>query len=206
VISLAAALDDLQLPPALEGALGEFELLFRKWNRSINLSAARTDDELRLQVVDCLHAVPHLRAHPARGRSLRILDVGAGGGLPSVIVALCMPDAHVTALEPVHKKHAFLRTAARELSLANLVPLALRLDAHAHEPADYDAAMSRATFDLPVWLALGLQHVCPGGLVLGFEALARGDLPARATRHPYQLSERSRSVVVLYNHAAAQPA
>jgi len=195
---LAKTLAALTLPAAHEAALHRFAELFQKWNRSINLSAARTESELLDHIVDSLHVVPHLRRASASATAagpLRILDVGAGGGLPAVVAAICLPEAFVTALEPVHKKHAFLRTAARELSLVNLEPLAQRLDDHPLR--DYDVAMSRATFDLRDWLLLGLAAVRPGGTVLGFEAIPRSDLPAGTERHSYALDNKSRAIVVL---------
>jgi 16S rRNA (guanine527-N7)-methyltransferase len=173
-------------------------ILFMKWNRNINLSAARSEDDLELHIIDSLHAIPHLRsasADPSVPSTSRVLDVGAGGGLPAVVAAIALPDLHVTALEPVHKKQAFLRTAARELSLKNLDPLAERLEAHVQR--DYDAAMSRATFDLREWLKLGLSYVRPGGFVLGFEAAQRSNLPAGTRRSPYVLSNKTRSIVTL---------
>jgi 16S rRNA (guanine527-N7)-methyltransferase len=194
---LSTALTALLLPLELEQKLSDFQSLFMKWNRNINLSAARSADELELHIVDSLHAIPHLRAtpDPSVPPIARVLDVGAGGGLPAVIAAIALPAVHVTALEPVHKKQAFLRTAARELSLNNLEPLAERLDAHAL--SDYDAAMSRATFDLREWLELGLAYIRPGGLVLGFEAVKRNDLPPGVRRSPYLLSNKTRAIVTL---------
>lgn len=189
MISLRATLDALSLSPSLQAPLERFVELFLRWNRSINLSAARTAPDLLEHVIDSLHVVPHLAA------AARILDVGAGGGLPSVIAAICLPEAHITALEPVHKKHAFLRTAARELALPNFEPLALRLDAH--PVTDYDVTTSRATFDLRDWLLSGLTHVRDGGIVLGFEAVPRTDLPPDTQRHPYLLDGKSRAIVSL---------
>jgi 16S rRNA (guanine527-N7)-methyltransferase len=196
---LAAALQTLNLPPAIEETIGQFEALFQKWNRRINLSAARTDAELQEHLIDSLQVVPHLRAEEtiasARSAPMRILDVGAGGGFPTVIAAICLPGTHVTTLEPVHKKHAFLRTAARELSLNNLAAHAERVEDHPHH--DYDATMSRATFDLREWLLRGLDLVRPGGLVLGFEAVPRSDLPSGFQRYPYDLGGKSRAIVTL---------
>ena len=198
MIPLADVLQALGLAPALEENINNFMALFQRWNRHINLSAARNDHELRAHVIDSLHVVPHLRAEAAASSSssspMRILDVGAGGGLPAVLVAISLPAAHITAIEPVHKKHAFLRTAARELSLANFEPRAERVEDHP-PPHLYDAALSRATFDLPAWLLLGHDLVRPGGLVLGFEALPRADLPPDTQRHTYHLDGKSRAIV-----------
>src|SRR5262249_23707340 len=92
--------------------------------------------------------------------------------------------------------HAFLRTAARELSLPNLTALAERIEDHAVR--DYDAAMSRATFDLVEWLSTGSRYVTPGGIVLGFEAIERADLPTGIERPPYSLAGKSRALVMFH--------
>jgi 16S rRNA (guanine527-N7)-methyltransferase len=193
---LAIALEALNLEPSLHDKLSDYRQLFLKWNRRINLSAARSEHDLDEHIVDSLHAVPLLHAVAlAPARPLRILDVGAGGGLPGVVVAVCLRNATVVALEPVHKKHAFLRACVRELALPNFDPRAERLEDHPHD--DYDATLSRATFDLREWLVAGRSHVRPGGLVLGFEARPQSDLPHEIKRHPYTLDHKPRAIVTL---------
>jgi 16S rRNA (guanine527-N7)-methyltransferase len=186
--------------------LSAFLDLFEKWNRSINLSAASGRGDLIGHLNDSLHVVPHLRDLGARSPSgspgdasgpaqLRVLDVGSGGGFPVVVAAICLPDVEFTSLEPVHKKHAFIKTAARELKLANLTALAERLEDH--PVRDYDAAMSRATFDLREWLEAGRERVVDGGIVLGFEAVRRDDLPATVERFAYTIDGKPRTIVLL---------
>ena len=202
--ALAESLAALGLPATLEPPLAGFAALFHKWNQRINLSAARSEHELHDHIVDCLHLVPPLRAAASAWpppRPVPVLDVGSGGGLPAVVVAICLPDLHVTALEPIHKKHAFLRTAARELALTGLEPLAERIEAHGRHT--YAAAMSRATLDLRDWLLLGLRHVDPGGVVFGFEAIPRDDLPPGTTRYPYLHLGRPRAIVALSRASSA---
>ncbi len=165
-----------------------FKLLFRKWNASINLSAARSSGEIDEHITDSRQVVSLLRG------AKRVLDVGSGGGFPVVLAAIELPDTEFVALEPVHKKHAFLRTAARELGLANLDAHAARLDGH--DGRDYDVAMSRATFDLRDWLELGTPFVVVGGCVIGFEGVLRNDLPASIERIPYG-REKQRALVRL---------
>lgn len=169
--------------------LSRFNALFLKWNQSINLSAARTAAEIDEHIRDSLNIVPHLRG------ATRVVDVGSGGGFPVVIAAICLPSTSFTALEPVHKKHAFLRTAARELGLVNLEALASRVEDH--DVRDYDAATSRATFDLREWLSLGAELVRPGGTVFGFEATQRDDLPRPFERHTYQLDGKQRAIIAM---------
>jgi 16S rRNA (guanine527-N7)-methyltransferase len=162
--------------------------LFEKWNKSINLSAASSRAEITEHVEDSLHVIEHL------ANRARVLDVGSGGGFPVVIAAIELPDVLFTSLEPVHKKHAFLRTAARELGLANLEARAERLEDH--RVHDYDAAMSRATFDLVEWLNSGREYVSSSGIVIGFEAVPRDDLPPNAKRFPYALAGKQRAIVI----------
>lgn len=182
-------LEQLGLDPTISVRLEAFAALFLRWNSSINLSAARTLAEVAEHIIDSLHVVPLI------GDEDRVLDVGAGGGFPSVVVAICKPDAGVTALEPVHKKHAFLRTAARELQLANLEAFARRIEDH--EAVDYDVAMSRATFDLREWIERGLTRVRVGGRAIGFEGIERSDLPSPFARHSYDLAGKQRAIITV---------
>lgn len=188
-MTFESTLASLSLDRSFDRNLSAFVTLFEKWNKSINLSAASTRAEIVEHVVDSLHVVPYLA-----GRN-RILDVGSGGGFPVVIAAVCLPDSSFTSLEPVHKKHAFLRTAARELDLRNLDPHAIRLDQH--DARDYDAAVSRATFDLVEWLAMARPYLGPNGIAVGFEAVPRPDLPPAAVRHSYTLASKQRAIVVV---------
>jgi 16S rRNA (guanine527-N7)-methyltransferase len=188
-MNIEQALAKLGLPREPVAKLNDFIVLFEKWNKSINLSGASSRGEVLAHLLDSLHVVPLL---PSTGR---VLDVGSGGGFPVAIAAACLPDVQFTSLEPVHKKHAFLRTAARELGLPNLDARAERLDDH--EPRDYDVAMSRATFDLADWLAMGLERVVAGGLVLGFEAVRRDDVPSTVERHAYAIDGKPRTIVAL---------
>jgi 16S rRNA (guanine527-N7)-methyltransferase len=168
--------------------LERFRDLFCKWNERINLSAASSPVDVEEHIRDSLHVIQHLVSHET------VLDVGSGGGLPVVVAAICLPAVQFTALEPVHKKHAFLRTAARELGLANLEAFARRVDDHPDR--DYSAAMSRATFDLREWILRGLELVQPNGVVIGFEATQRDDLPQPFARHAYDLDGKRRAIIV----------
>jgi 16S rRNA (guanine527-N7)-methyltransferase len=174
--------------PRARERLERYVALVAKWNRAIKLFAFANPRELVER-----HLVDGLAAAHKVGPRDRVLDVGAGGGVPSVVVAALRPEAAVVALEPVHKKHAFLMTARRELGLEGYEPRAERLEQYAG--LDFDVAMSRATFGLSEWLALGLERVRPGGLVLGFEGRETVDLPPGATREPYAVVERTRALI-----------
>ncbi|MEZ4359136.1 MAG: 16S rRNA (guanine(527)-N(7))-methyltransferase RsmG [Kofleriaceae bacterium] len=187
---LDRALQDLSASEEVRRQLDAFIELFARWNAKINLSAARDRPAIRAQVADSLYIVPHLAGASA------VLDVGSGGGLPVFPAALWWPQLQFTALEPVHKKHAFLRTAARQLGALNLDARAERLEDHLR--ADYDVAMSRATFDVREWVERGLLRVRPGGRVLAMEGLRRDDLPRDWERHEYAFADKQRAILVAH--------
>jgi 16S rRNA (guanine527-N7)-methyltransferase len=180
--------EDLILDDAKRHLVERYIDLFVNWNQRINLSAARTRSAVASHVEDSLHVVPYLRF------AGRIIDVGAGGGLPGVLVAICLPGAQVVSLEPVNKKHAFLRTAARELGLGNYEPRCERVEDHAQR--DYDAAVSRATWDLRQWLEMGTSLVRSGGVVVGMEAIDQVELTSSEVRYPYSAGDRVRAIVI----------
>jgi 16S rRNA (guanine527-N7)-methyltransferase len=167
----------------------QFMALFLKWNRSINLSAARTNDALAEHVADCFYLIGHA---PTEGRCL---DVGAGGGLPGALLAIALPHLEVMSLEPVHKKQSFLRTVARELGLTNYDALPIRLEDFSE--GEFDAVVSRATWDLTEWMRMGRERARIGGVVLGMEALAEVDLDAETERFRYDFHGKARAVLKL---------
>lgn len=180
-------------PGVLDGLAAYLELL-SKWNARINLSGSREPEALAGHVLDCLGVVPHV---PADAK--RLVDVGSGAGLPGAILAIARPGLAVTALEPVHKKHAFLAAVRRELGVNNLQAFAERVEVHREAAGfvGYDVAVSRATFAVPEWLVCGRTLVRAGGVVLAMEGSEQHALPAGATRHPYEIpgSDRRRAII-----------
>lgn len=169
-------------------ALAQLVELFARWNQRINLSAARTPAEIAEHVVDSLAVVPHLRD------AASAVDVGTGGGFPALVAAVALPDLAIRCVEPIHKKTAFLATAVRELKLTQVEVMTRRVDESVDR--DFDVAMSRATFELAEWLALGERLVRPGGWVLGMEARDQLVLGPNDTRHPYDAGDRQRAIIV----------
>lgn len=178
---------------ALRVRLEQFVGLLLRWNRSIQVVSTTDPAELfERHVLDSLAVVPHVEP------GARLVDVGAGGGFPGVIVALAQRTAQVTSLEPIHKKQAFLSTARRELGLDNYRALAERDLAHRSRPdfEPYDVAVSRATFAVPEWLERGLELVRPGGLVIAMEGREVHELPADTVRVEYPLGDRQRALLL----------
>jgi 16S rRNA (guanine527-N7)-methyltransferase len=147
------------------------ELLLAR-NQQLNLTRIVDPAEIeRRHLLDSLTcALPVLdRLVPAAGAALRCIDVGSGGGLPGIPLAIAFPNLQVTLLESVGKKAAFLREAVETLGLTSVSVRTGRAEEAAREQAErdvYDLVVARALAPLPVALELCLPFVRPGGLVV----------------------------------------
>ena len=156
---LQAAAEELRLELPVGGAeqLLAFVDLLRRWNGTYNLTAVRDPDEMLVQhLFDCLAVVAPLgRALPKR--PARLLDVGSGGGLPGVVLAMLVPDLDVTCVDTVGKKAAFIRQVGVELGLRNLHAEHGRVEALRIAP--FDIVSSRAFASLADFTRLTRQHL-----------------------------------------------
>lgn len=181
-----------QLRTTFARGLTTYWALLGEWNARINLTAVRdATDALERHALDSLIASAFI---PSTTRSL--VDVGSGAGFPGAIMALARPDVAVTLVESNHKKCAFLGTLKRELPLPNLTVEAARVETLVARGASFDAASSRATLDLPDWLALGRQ-LAARGRVIGMEGGEQRELPAGAHRYPYRLGASQLAIIVV---------
>ena len=148
----------LDLPDAaLDKLLAYLDMLLR-WNRVYNLTALRQPGQvLSHHLLDCLAVLPPLRRW-ADGRRLNILDVGSGGGLPGVVLAVAQPDWRLDCVDSVAKKAGFIRQVAAELALPNLHSHHARVEAMA--PDDHDLVISRAFASLADFSRL-TAHMLP---------------------------------------------
>jgi 16S rRNA (guanine527-N7)-methyltransferase len=161
--ALAALSQSWSVPcsSAQTNQLAAFAELLVRWNEKINLTGARSAGAVVGDHYPDAFALARRLDRPAR-----LVDVGSGGGLPALPLALLRPGLTVRLCEPIAKKVAFLRTAVRELELGHRVEVEPRRgEALAAEGARFDIAVSRATFEPEIWLALGRRLVGPGGRV-----------------------------------------
>lgn len=151
----------LELGDAALGRLLDYLALLERWNAVYNLTAIRDADQMLTQhVVDCLAAIPSMGRELGRD-PLRVLDVGSGGGLPGVVIAITMPGTQVVCVDAVGKKAAFVRQAAAELQLSNLHGEHQRVeDLHAGR---FDLITSRAFASLAQFVALTTPHLAMPG-------------------------------------------
>ena len=148
-----------------------FEVLLT-WNRRINLTGARSLEEL---LADHLPDSFALSCLVPVGAS--VADVGSGGGLPALPFALLRPDAAVTMFEARAKRQAFLRTAVRELDIRSATVAGRFTPGVPSAGTRFDLASSRATFPPEEWLGLARQIVLPGGHVVVFDTGGPVDSP-----------------------------
>lgn len=136
----AAALG-LDLDVTTQQQLLAYMALIQKWTRVYNLTAVRDPQHmLTHHLLDSLSALAPLMRH-TQGQPTRLLDVGSGGGLPGVVLAICRPEVQVTCVDTVGKKAAFIQQVAASLRLLNLRGLHARVESVQEE---YDVVCSRA--------------------------------------------------------------
>ncbi|MEY4763592.1 MAG: hypothetical protein RI907_265, partial [Pseudomonadota bacterium] len=125
----------VDLDQALVEPLARYMALLAHWNATFNLTALREpQDMLSHHLADCLAVIPALQRHLATlpaGQPVRLLDVGSGGGLPGVVLAICCPGVQVSCVDTVGKKAAFIRQVAAELHLPQLKGEHARVEAMA---------------------------------------------------------------------------
>jgi 16S rRNA (guanine527-N7)-methyltransferase len=157
---LGVALSDEQFERLLD-----YLALLAKWNAVYNLTAIRDPRQMLIQhVLDSLSIVPHLAAR--EGRS--ILDVGSGGGLPGIVLAVAFPARTVMLNDIVQKKTAFQAQARAELKLSNLSVLTGRVETlrpGVEVSGKFDAIVSRAFAELADFVTLSRHLVSERGSI-----------------------------------------
>ncbi|MGF6480896.1 16S rRNA (guanine(527)-N(7))-methyltransferase RsmG [Paraburkholderia sp. JPY419] len=155
----------LELSDVQQRKLLDYVALLAKWNSVYNLTAIRDPRQMLIQhILDSLSIVPHLAP---RGPS-SLLDVGSGGGMPGIVLAIVLPDWTVTTNDIVHKKTAFQAQAKAELGLANLSVVTGRVETlqpGAEVPAKFDVIVSRAFAELADFVTLARHLVAEQGAI-----------------------------------------
>lgn len=125
--------------------------LFAKWNKAYNLSAVRdVNTMVSRHLLDSLAVLPLIKAK-------NLIDVGTGGGLPGIPLAICHPDWQLTLLDSNGKKTRFLHQVKTELELDNVTVVNARVEAY--QPSVlFDGVVSRAFSSLED-MVNGCQHL-----------------------------------------------
>jgi 16S rRNA (guanine527-N7)-methyltransferase len=177
----------LDIPPERLELLDGYVRLLLAWTQAINLTAIREPGAVaRDHLLDSLSAVAILREAKVRS----ILDLGSGGGLPGIPLAIALPDVRVLLVESVGKKARFLATAVAAPGLAGRVEVAVEraegLARPGRQREAFDAVTVRAVAALPELIELAFPLLRVGGLLLAWKRepfaaeLAAGRNAARA--------------------------
>ncbi|HAT32220.1 MAG TPA: 16S rRNA (guanine(527)-N(7))-methyltransferase RsmG, partial [Janthinobacterium sp.] len=129
---------NLDLDGAQIGQLLDYLALLAKWNAVYNLTSVRDPMQMVTQ-----HVLDSLAAVSAFAGAANVLDVGAGGGLPGMVLAIARPDMKVSMIDTVHKKTAFLTQVKAELGLANVTVHTMRVE-QLQVARKFDVITSRA--------------------------------------------------------------
>ncbi len=134
-----------------------------KWNERVNLTAITEPVEVvEKHLLDSLAVLAEVPAGPRR-----VLDVGAGAGLPGIPWAVVRPDLDVTLVDAVQKKVAFMKTAIATLGLAKRArAVHQRAEGAGDGLGTFDLVVSRAFTDLGRWLPLAVQYLAPQGRII----------------------------------------
>jgi 16S rRNA (guanine527-N7)-methyltransferase len=140
--------------------------LLNKWNKVYNLTAVREPLEMvTLHLLDSLSVLPYISAK-------NLLDVGSGGGLPGIVLAICLPHLQVTTIDTVQKKAIFMRQVKGELGLDNLQVMHGRVESY--QPSEkFELIVSRAFSELALFVNLTKHLLIQNGRWLAM----KGQLP-----------------------------
>ncbi|MDR2239674.1 MAG: 16S rRNA (guanine(527)-N(7))-methyltransferase RsmG [Zoogloeaceae bacterium] len=170
-LSRGLAALNLDLPAAAQAKLLAFAALLEKWNKVYNLTALRGEERIvSHHLLDSLAALPHL------GAARRLADIGSGGGLPGIPLAIArsglsgLPGLQVALVESSQKKSAFQQQAKIELGLDGVSVHCARVESW--QPAEkFDAVISRAFSDLAEFVALSGHLLAEGGALLAMKGV-----------------------------------
>jgi 16S rRNA (guanine527-N7)-methyltransferase len=165
---LANGIKELQLnlnDKQQEQLLDYLALLF-KWNAVYNLTSVREPMQMMTH-----HVLDSLAAVSAFADAHNVLDVGAGGGLPGVVLAISLPQMKVSLIDTVHKKTAFLTQVKAELGLANVTVYTMKVQ-DLQPPQKFDVVTSRAFADLSDFINWSGHVLAEGGQFIALKGTA----------------------------------
>jgi 16S rRNA (guanine527-N7)-methyltransferase len=152
--------------PAQQEKLVDYLALMFKWNAVYNLTSLRDP----MQMVTH-HLLDSLAAVPAFAEAHNVLDVGSGGGLPGIVLAIVRPDMKVSMIDTVHKKTAFLTQVKAELGLVNVTVYTARVE-QLQVSDKFDVITSRAFADLSDFVNWSSHLLADGGRYIALKGVA----------------------------------
>jgi 16S rRNA (guanine527-N7)-methyltransferase len=183
VRDLGIAFDSSDVPQ-----LATYLDLLLETNKQFNLTAIRSPEEAWTKhILDSLSLIPPLSIESVD----HVVDVGSGGGLPGIPLAITMPEVTFTLVETTRKKALFLSDVVEQLSLDNVTVIAERAEILASSDGGFrdiaDAVIARAVGPLNVLLELTVPFAKVGGVVLAI----------KGERAPIEIEDAQKAIRVL---------
>ena len=158
----------VDVSPGAQKQLLAYAYLLSRYEKANVIGTTDFEEILQRHILDSLSCLLFLPLYEAR----RVADIGSGGGLPGIPLAVMLPGAEVTLLEATGKKAAFLRYASEELGLANVRVVNARVEESGREEvhrAAYDVCTVRALAKLPVVAEYSLPLLRLGGIAVAMK-------------------------------------
>ncbi|WP_353432367.1 16S rRNA (guanine(527)-N(7))-methyltransferase RsmG [Polynucleobacter sp. MWH-UH23A] len=173
-----------------EKNIADLELFLQemgRWNQVHNLTAIDNEqDSVRLHLIDSIAVLPVMRRFLQDNS--KIADLGSGGGLPAIPIAIIQPNWSLTLIEAIRKKTAFLQHIRGKLKLNNIDVLSERVENVALQQSNqFDAVISRAFTNLSRFLELSLPLLKPNGLVFAMKAKRADEELSAVCKDDWQL-------------------
>lgn len=190
----------LTLSAAQQEKLLAYLALLSKWNKVYNLTAVRDPAQMVTH-----HLLDSLAAVTAFTGAENVLDVGAGGGLPGMILAIwaaeAQPEMRISMIDTVHKKTAFLTQVKAELQLSNVTIYTARVEqlqlSQLPKRQPFDVITSRAFAELNDFINWSQHLLAPGGRYIALKGLLPNDEIARLPEGWKVVETRSLNVPML---------
>lgn len=158
----------------------QYIALLEKWNKVFNLTAIREVEKMVvLHLLDSLSVLPYIQ-------SGNLLDVGSGGGIPGIILAIAKPELKVTTIDTVQKKAIFMRQVKGELNLSNLEVIHGRVENY-QPVTKFNQVISRAFSEIDLFMSLTRHLITPDGEWLAMKGQVLKDEIAKCTQQPSKI-------------------
>lgn len=200
-LSAGIAQMGLDVSAEAQQRLLQYLTLLQKWNKVYNLTAVRDPQEMVvLHLLDSLSVLPYMQDG-------HLLDVGSGGGLPGIVLAIVKPSLQVTTIDTVQKKAIFMRQVKGELGLSNLQVVHARVETFKPE-FPFEQIISRAFSEIGLLMQLTQHLIADKGRWLAMKGLVPEQELKNLTLIPSQIIPlhvpylaAERHLLVFENHA-----
>lgn len=173
IIEMESAVSELGITVTSDAisSLATFAIMMHKWNKTYNLTAIKTVKAILTQhILDSLSIIASLDKYFANRRIEQpiIVDVGSGGGLPGVVLAIARPNYKVICVDAVEKKISFIRAIASHLKHKNLSAMHSRIETL--DAMEADVVISRAFASMSNFFEMTKHHIRTGGALVAMKS------------------------------------